>query len=157
MSERDEGHVLRGPIDRAALITVRDLINEEEPLASATLDEFLNPTTLEVAFEDGLCEAETARIDIQWTIQNDYKYHYTDSTGVDLRWGRHPHDGDYSNVSGLAHYHPPPDGSSKPAEVEGSRITQSTEVLVTRAILTLWRVAYHEESLRALDTGHNPP
>ncbi len=157
MSGSDEPHTLRGPIDRAALVVIRDVITDEEPLASATLDDFLDPTTLEVTFEDGLCDADTARIDIQWTIQDDYKFHYTDSAGVDLRWGRHTHDDDYVNVSVLEHYHPPPDASSGPTVVEQSCITQTTEVLVTRAVLKLWRVAYHEESFRPLNAGCNPP
>jgi hypothetical protein len=148
---------LRGPIDRAALIAIRDVINEEEPLASAKLDDFLNPTTLEVALEDGLCGAEAARIDVQWTTRDDYKFHYTDSAGIDFRWGRHPHDEDYVDVSGIEHYHPPPDASSDPTEVEQSCITHSSEILVTRAVLTLWRVAYYEGSLDPLNDGSNPP
>lgn len=35
-----------------------------EPLATAVLDDFLNPTTLEVTLNDGLCGAESARLDI---------------------------------------------------------------------------------------------
>lgn len=157
MSGYDEAHTLRGPIDRAALIAIRDVIDEIEPLASAVLDDFLDPTVLEVTFEDGLCDADAARIDVQWTTQDDYKFHYTDSAGIDLRWGRHPHDGDYVNVSGFEHYHPPPAASSDPTEIEQSCITQATQVLVTRAVLKLWRVAYHEESLTPLNTGSNPP
>jgi hypothetical protein len=157
MNGSEEVHTLRGPIDRAALIAIRDVINEEEPLASAALNDFLNPTTLAVTLEDGLCGADAARIDVQWTTQDDYKFHYTDSAGIDLRWGRHPHDGDYVDVSGLEHYHPPPDASSDPTEVEQSCITHSSEVLVTRAVLTVWRVAYHEESLTSLNAGSNPP
>jgi hypothetical protein len=157
MSGSEEAHKLRGPIDRAALIAIRDVINEEEPLASAKLDDFLNPTTLEVTLEDGLCGADKARFDIQWTTRDDYKFHYTDSAGIDFRWGRHPHDEDYVDVSGIEHYHPPPDASSDPTEVEESCITHSSEVLVTRAVLTLWRVAYYEGSLDPLNDGSNPP
>ena len=156
-SGTDEHHSLRGPIDRPALITIRDRIEELEPLATPALDDYLNPSVLEVTLDDGLCAADSGRIDVQWTTSKDYKFHYTDSEGVNLRWGKHPHDGDYIHVPGLEHYHPPPDASSDPNEVEDSCIKQSPEALVTRAVLKLWRVAYHSQSYRALNAGSNPP
>lgn len=152
-----ESHSLRGPIDRGVLITIRDLINDEEPLATAELDDFLSPTRVEVNYTDGLCGAEACRIDIQWTTRDDYKFHYTDSRGTDLRWGKHPHNGDYVNATGPEHYHPPPDASSDPTDVEESCIRQSLPKLVTRAVLKLWRVAYHRELLSGLNAGTNPP
>lgn len=152
-----ESHSLRGPIDRPALIAIRDVVNETEPLATAALDDFLTPSSLEISFDDGLRGADTARIDVQWTTLDDYKFHYTDSRGIDLRWGKHPHDGDYVNVTGLAHYHPPPDASSDPNEVEDSYIEQSAVTLVARAVLKLWRAAYHAGSLGPLNAGRNPP
>lgn len=152
-----ENHSLRGPIDRSALITIRDVIDEAEPLATPALDDYLNPSVLEVTLTDGLCDAENARIDVQWTTRGDYKFHYTDSDDVNFRWGNHPHDGDYIHVSGFEHYHPPPNASSDPSEVEESCIKQSLEALVTRAVLKLWRVAYHTESYAPLNAGSNPP
>lgn len=152
-----EAHTLRGATDRPALLTIRDIIEEMEPLATAELDDYLNPSVLTVALDDGLCGAEEARLDIQWTTRDDYKFHYTDTEGVNLRWGAHPHGGDYIHVPGLEHYHPPPDASSKPHEVEQSCITETPEVLVTRAVLKLWRVAYHTESYEPLNAGSNPP
>lgn len=152
-----EPHSLRGPIDRAVLLTTRDVIAEHEPLATAAVDDFLDPRVLEVRFEDGLGDAETARLDVQWTTRDDYAFHYTDSEDVDLRWGKHPHDGDYVDASGLEHYHPPPDASSDPTEVEDSCIRQSRPPLVARAILKLWRAAYHSGSLTPLNAGSNPP
>lgn len=153
----DESHSLRGPIDRPALIAIRDVFDAEEPLATTELDDFLNPSTLEVRFDDGLCDAETARLNVQWTTRDDYKFHYTDSQGVNLRWGKHPHDSDYVRANGPEHYHPPPDASSDPNTVEASCITQSSALLVTRAVCKLWRVAYHAESLAPLNAGSNPP
>lgn len=152
-----ESHSLRGAIDRPALITVRDLCNDEEPLASAQLDDFLDPSVLEVELDDGLLDATEARIDIRWTTRKNYAYHYTDSLDVNFRWGRHPHDGDYIHVPDLEHHHPPPDASYDPNEVEESCIKQSPEKLVTRAVLTLWRTAYHNQSLAPLNAGSNPP
>jgi len=152
-----ESHALRGPTDRAALITVRDLIERIEPLARPSLDDYLNPSVLRVQLSDGLCDADRARIDVQWTTRDDYTFHYTDSADVNLRWGKHPHDGDYVHVPGLAHYHPPPDASSDPNHVEKSCIEQSPEVLVTRAVFKLWRVAYQVDSYTPLNGGRNPP
>ena len=155
--ETDESHSLRGPIDRPALLRIRDIIEREEPLATPSLDDYLNPTVLEVSLDDGLCSAEAARIDVQWTTQADYKFHYTDSDGVNVRWGKHPHDSDYIHVPGLEHYHPPPDATSDPDDVEESCIKQSVETLVTRAVLKLWRVAYHADSYEPLNAASNPP
>lgn len=151
----DEPHSLRGLIDRAVLITIRDVINDEEPLATARLDDYLDPRTLEVTYDDGLCSAESARIDVQWTTQNDYSFHYTDSRDVDLRWDKHPHGGDYVAVSDLEHYHPPPNASSAPDDVEDSFITNPLASFVTRTVLELWRRAYHAESFDPLNTDGN--
>lgn len=153
----DEPHSLRGAIDRAALLTIRDVIEQIEPLATPTLDDYLNPSVLTVTLDDGLCGADAARLDVQWTTHDDYKFHYTDSDGVNVRWGKHPHNGDYIHVPGLEHYHPPPDATSDPDDVEDSCINQSVEVLVTRAVLKLWRVAYHAESDAPLNAASNPP
>ncbi|MEZ3145599.1 hypothetical protein [Halobaculum sp. MBLA0143] len=152
-----ETHTLRGAVDRPALLTIRDVIEKMEPLATPALDDFLDPTVLEVELDDGLAGADTARIDVQWTTRDDYKFHYTDSEGVNLRWGSHPHDGDYVQAAGDEHYHPPPNASSDANVVEASCITKTPEVLVTRAVLKLWRVAHHGGSLSALNAGQNPP
>ena len=158
--ERDdhsEPHALRGATDRSALLTIRDTIREMEPLATAKLDDYLNPSILTVDLDDGLCTATEARIDIEWTTREDYKFHYTDIEGVNVRWGCHPHSGDYVDVSELAHFHPPPDASSDPRSVETSCITQASPEMVTRAVLKLWRVAYHRDAYEALNAGSNPP
>ena len=65
-----ESHSLRGATDRPALIASRDVFDTEEPLATPQLDDFLNPTALAVSFDDGLCRAETARLDVQWTTRD---------------------------------------------------------------------------------------
>lgn len=108
-------------------------------------------------YDDGLLSAEWSRIDIQWTPRHDYNYHCTDAAGVNLRWGPHPHDEDYIQVPGFEHHHPAPNASSDPAEVEISCIKQRPETPVTRAVITLWRTAYHAEALDPLNSGSNPP
>lgn len=156
-TERTETHSLRGPIDRPVLLAIREVFTTMEPLATAQLDDYLNPDVLEITFSEGLRGAETARIDVRWTTQDDYKFHYTDSRDVDFRWGKHPHNGDSIYVPGLEHYHPPPDASSDPDDVEESCIKQSREERVVCAILKLWRGAYHADSFAPLNAGQNPP
>lgn len=152
-----EPHALAGPIDRPALITIRDVVTATEPLATAQLDDFIDPQRLVVSLGDGLSDADTARIDVAWTTWDDYKFHYTDSDDVDFRWGHHDHDGDYVNAGGPEHFHPPPDASSQPDDVEASCITHRSPTLVTRAVLTLWRAAYHAADRSRLNAGDNPP
>lgn len=152
-----EGHALVGAIDRPALLQIRRVIESEEPLANPELDDFLNPSTLVVSLDDGLRDADTARIDVRWTTRGDYNFHYTDSSEIDFRWDNHPHGSDYPTVSGTEHFHPPPDASSEPDDIEDSCIGQSKAVLVTRAVLKLWRVAYHADSITPLNAGQNPP
>ena len=156
-SSQPETHRLRGATDRPVLLTIRGIIGEMEPLGTPELDDYLHPSVLEVSLGDGLCEADEAKIEIQWTTQGDYRFRYTDTEAVDLRWGKHPHGGDYVHAPGLEHYHPPPDATSDPDEVEASCITSSPEELVTRAVLKLWRVAYHTDSYEPLNAGQNPP
>jgi hypothetical protein len=150
-----ESHSLRGAIDRAALTTIRDLANETKPLASVRLDDPLDPGVLEIELAEGLRGAATARIDARWTTRDDYAFHYTDPNDLDLRWDRHPHGGDYVHVPGLERYHPPPDASSDSGAVEDSCLRVAPEKLVTRAVLKLWRVAYHAGSLAPLNAGRN--
>jgi len=153
----EESHSLRGAIDRKALITIRDLYAEEEPLATAHLDDYLSPYLLTIELDDGLLDAQSARIDVQWTTHGDYKFHYTDEQNRNFRWGSHPTGGDFPLVDGLAHFHPPPNASSDPSDVEDSCIEQVDVYLVTRAVMKLWRVAYHRETLASLNAGDNPP
>jgi hypothetical protein len=152
-----ERHSLRGPIDRPALIAIRDLCAEIEPLVTATLDDFLNPSRCTVSFDDGLRDADSTRLDVRWTRLGDYSFHYTERGGIDCRWDRHPHGGDYVACTGLAHSHPPPDASSDPQAVEESCITHASPHLVTRAVLKCWREAYHAESVEPLNAISNPP
>ena len=85
-SNTDDEHSLCRAIDRAALCTIRDIIERDEPIANPSLDDYLDATVLEVRLNDGLCNADAARIDVQWTTQADYKFHYSDTEGVNFRW-----------------------------------------------------------------------
>lgn len=143
--EKDEttvGHRLRGAIDGDVLITIRDLFVRQEPLATATIDDRIDPTVVTAELDAGLSKDSTGRFDIQWTIEGDYRFHYTEGER-DFQWRYHPHDGDY-DVRGYAHFHPPPDASSAPSDVQESCFTIHRPKLVTRGILKNWRAAYHE-------------
>lgn len=139
------------------MVAMREVVTTAEPLATAELDDGLNPRSLRVRFDDGLCGADSARIDARWTTRRDYSFHYTDSRDTDLRWDRHPHDRDYTQAPRLEHYHPPPDASTDPDDVEASCISQGTERLTLRAVLTLWRAASHAGSLEPPNSLGNPP
>jgi len=84
-SSQTEPHFLRGPIDRAVSICIRDVIYRTEPFATAELGDFLDPRVLEVGFDDGLRDADSVRIDIQWTTRDHFSLQYIDSENLDFR------------------------------------------------------------------------
>lgn len=149
-----ESHVLRGPMDRGALIDFCDTFDQDEPSADGALDDFLDPSELRIALTDGVGAAESARIDVVWTTKNDYNIHYTDTEARNLRWDLHPHD--YPHPPGDKHFHPPPMASSD-APVEDSCIEISEIELVARATHTLWRTAYDHGSFDGINEAVNPP
>lgn len=151
-----ESHTLRGPTDRGSLVDIRGVFTRDEPLATATLDDPVNPGRLVVSFEDGIGAADAGRFEVVWTTRDDYAVHYTDDER-DLRWDRHPHGGDYHRATGPAHFHPPADASSDPDRVADSCIEQTTPTLVARAVLALWRAAYERGSAADINSGSNPP
>ncbi|MFC3958123.1 hypothetical protein [Halovivax cerinus] len=138
----DVAHRLRGPIDGDALFTIRDEFARQAPLATATVDDIVSPTILEVDLTTGLREGSTGRFDVQWTTAGDYKFHYTEGD-IDFRWGHHPHGGDY-DVRGDAHFHPPPNATSHPNDVEPSCFTVHRPPVVVRGVLTNWHAAAHD-------------
>lgn len=125
-----------GPVDYPVLQQIRDLLLEEEPLVeSTTVDDPVNPTELIVEFSARL--NAPGRMEITWWKRGAYRYHYTESDGVDFRFDNHPKDG-----APNAHFHPPPDaGQAKPSFLAG--VTQPQ--IVTRAVITRWRQAIIED------------
>ncbi|MEY7852286.1 hypothetical protein AB7C87_24145 [Natrarchaeobius sp. A-rgal3] len=142
MADDDVAHRLRGAIDGDVLFTIRDEFTQQAPLATATVDDIVSPSVLMVKLSDGLQDDSTGRFDIQWTTEGDYKFHYTEAD-LDFRWGHHPHGDDY-NVQGDAHFHPPPDASNHPNDVEHSCFTVHHPKLVARGVLKNWHAAYHD-------------
>jgi hypothetical protein len=136
------------------MVDIRDQFEREDGIASAELDDFIDPSTINVHLENGLGDADHCRIDITWTTLDDYTFHYTDSN-LDFRWGKHPHGGEYGGQE--AHFHSPPGASSDPDDVEESCITVETRSLVVRAVIKLWRAAFDSDSLEPLNSASNPP
>lgn len=140
-----------GPIDAGALRDVRDLFLEMEPLVeSASLDDPLNPTTLSVELSDGVGDAASCRLDVRWSLADNYVFHYTDDRGRDFRFDRHP-----KPDASTRHFHPPPDAPGRP--VEPSCITVTEVGLVARAVLERWRDAYDRGTLDGVNDAENPP
>ncbi len=139
-----------GRIDLPALRRIRDLWLELEPLVDSTAyDDPVAPTELQVSLSDGVGDAESARLDIEWSDRGMYTFHYVDGTGVNWRFDRHP-----NTHSPLAHFHPPPDaaGAADPSCIEVTEVS-----LVTRTVHAMWRTAYEDVDLARLNRGSDPP
>lgn len=157
LEDADEfnSHSLRGAIDRDALIEFRDAVEDLEPLASAELDDYLDPDELNIFLDDGIDHSTGGRFDVRWTTVNDYNIHYSGVGGLGFRWDVHPHE--YSAPSGDAHFHPPIDASNDDEDVEESCIEVSKVELVARATVKCWRVAYDAGSFDVLNDLADPP
>jgi len=144
----DEGHSLRGGIDRDALFKIKDEFERLEPLASGELDSVTNPRRLRFTLTDGIGAVESATLDVRWAVTSDYNAHYSDSER-DLRWDVHPHD--YPVPPTDAHHHPPPDASNDPNDVVASCIEVTTVKRVARALHVLWRRAYDHGTVEGIN------
>ncbi len=140
-----------GPIYLPALQRIRDLWLELEPLVDVTsYDNIVAPTELHISLIDGLSDAESARLDIQWSEQGMYSFHYVDSDNVNWRFDRHP-----NTHSPEMHFHPLPNAATTAAEP--SCITVTEVSLVTRAVHAMWRAAYEDDDTAQLNSASNPP
>lgn len=146
-----EGPAVFGAIDPGALRDIRAVFTDMEQLVeSATFDDPFDPSVLHVELGDGIGAARTARFDVTWSHSGNYTFHYTDESGVDFGFDRHPKPG-----APREHFHRPPDAPSEP--VERSCISVTQVELVTRAVLKLWRDAYDRGTFDGLNEGENPP
>ncbi|WP_226003950.1 hypothetical protein [Natrinema salinisoli] len=140
-----------GAPDVGDMEVVRDVFLREEPLvAEAGFDSVLSPREVGLVLDDGIGDADGARIDVIWYASGAYSFHYTDSAGVNWRFDRHP-----NPHSPEKHFHAPPDAKSHAAEP--SCITVEEPRLVALAVLKLWRRAYETGSVAHLNTADNPP
>ena len=128
-----------------------DVFCRDEPLvAEAGFDSVLSPRVLRLALDDGIRDADRARIDVTWYGSDAYSFHDADSETVNWRFDRHP-----NPHSPEKHVHAPPDATSDTAEP--SCITVEEPRFVARAMLKLWRRAYEGGSMSHLNTADNPP
>lgn len=140
-----------GAIYLPALQRIRTLWLDLEPLVTGTsYDNPLDPTELRVELSDGLGDADAARVDIQWSILDNYSFHYVDRAEVNWRFDRHP-----NTHSPDRHFHPPP--TAETADAEPSCIEVGEVSTVTRAVHKLWRTAYGSGDLTRLNSVSNPP
>lgn len=150
MSDRDRAGEF-GPIYLPALRRIRDLWLECEPLTdTVAYDDVIAPTELQIGLTDGLGDADAARLDIQWSEQGMYSFHYVDSADVNWRFDRHP-----NTHSPESHFHFPPDAATRTAEPSCIDVTEVS--LVTRAVHAMWRAAYENDDLDRLNSASNPP
>lgn len=139
-----------GPVDYEALVVIRDIIIENEPLVSHhSLDGRLDPRPeLSVTVDTGFGSSPSGRFDIVWTEQDCYHYHYTEDDGIEFRFDRHPE----SNAP-PKHSHEPPDAKSRVP----SCVSVEHPELVTRAVLKCWRAALSVDDPSRLNSASNPP
>lgn len=140
-----------GAIYLPALERIRNLWINSEPLVGETgFDDPLAPATVRIELEDGLDDAAAARIDVQWSVLDNYSFHYVDDAGVNWRFDRHPNTHSPDN-----HFHPPPDATTESAVP--SCISVGEVSLVTRAVHVMWRAAYESGDVNRLNSRSNPP
>lgn len=150
-----ESHSIRGPIDSPSLYDFRTVFERLEPLATGELDDPVDPTVLQIRLADGVGTADSARLDVRWTAVGDYNVHYTDADGRNFRWDAHPHE--FPRPTDERHFHPPPNATNAPDDVEPSCIEVSEVVLVARAVHTCWRRAYDRGEFGECNAADDPP
>jgi hypothetical protein len=127
------------------------MISGSTTIVDATAyDNVVPPTELQMSLSDGLDDADSARLDIQWSELGMYSFHYVDSDGVNWCFDRHP-----NTLSPEIHFHPPPEATTTDAEPSCIDVTEVS--LVTRAVHTMWRATYEGDALDRLNTASNPP
>jgi hypothetical protein len=140
-----------GPIYLPALQRIRDLWLELEPLVDTTsYDDVVAPTELQISLSNGLGDADSARLDIQWSELGMYSFHYVDSDDVNWRFDCHP-----NTHSSEIHLHPPSAAATTAAEPSCIEVAEVS--LVTRAVHAMWRAAYENDDVDQLDSASNPP
>lgn len=121
-----------GSVDLPVLQQIRTLLIEEEPLIESTrFDDPINPTELIVDLT--LSDRSHSRLEVTWWQTGAYRFHYTESDGIDFRYDNHPK----SSVPD-AHFHPPPNaGPAEPSFLQSA----TRPLVITRAIVTRIREA----------------
>lgn len=139
-----------GPIDYDALVIIRDIFLDTEPLVSEShLSDRLDPRPeLQITLEEGFKQSSESRFDIVWTEANCYHFHYIEPDGIEFRFDRHPEPN-----APTTHFHEPPDANSRVR----SCITVESPDLVSRAVLACWRTAVSRNDPSTVNSATNPP
>ena len=139
-----------GPIDYDALVKIREVIIDTEPLVTHhDLDDRLAPRPeLNITVNAGFGSSPSGRFDIVWTEKNCYHFHYIEEDGIEFRFDQHPE----PNVP-EKHFHEPPDATARVP----SCIDVEPPELVTRAVLKCWRAALGRDDPSQLNSQSNPP
>lgn len=139
-----------GPIDYDALLTIRDVVLDTEPLVTQhRLDGRLDPgPELTITVGAGFGASPSGRFDVVWTEYDCYNFHYTEADGIEFRFDRHPEPN-----APPKHFHEPPDAVTRVP----SCIEVEPPELVTRAVLNCWRTALSLDDPSVLNSRSNPP
>lgn len=139
-----------GPIDYDALVKIREIFLDSEPLVNRhSLDDRLAPRPeLNITVDAGFRSSSSGRFDIVWTEKNCYHFHYIEENGIEFRFDRHPEPSVPEK-----HFHEPPDAAARVP----SCINVEPPELVTRAVLHCWRTALSRDDPAQLNSQSNPP
>lgn len=113
-------------------------------------DDVVAPTELQISLSDGPDDAESARLDIQWSELGMYSFHYVDTEDINWRFDRHP-----NSHSPEIHFNPSPDAATTAAEPSCLGVSEGS--LVTRAVHAMWRAAYENDDIARLNSASNSP
>jgi hypothetical protein len=139
-----------GEIDPHALSRIETTFRNLDSLVTDTeYDSPLNPTELRVFLGAGF-DSEEGRFDVRWGETGMYAFHYTEFSGLDFRFDRHP-----NPHSSEKHFHPPPEASRDQAE--RSCIEVESSELVARAVHRCFRTALDHSDLTQLNLLTDPP
>lgn len=139
-----------GSPDIDVLTRIRDVILDAEPLVTEHgWNDPVDRRQLEVHLSEGI-QADRSRFDVTWYTSGAYTFHYVDANDLNWRFDRHP-----NPHSAEKHFHPPPDADAR--DGEASCIGVEEPLLVTRAVLKLWRRAVRRGSAEHVNTAENPP
>ena len=121
-----------GSVDLPVLQQIQTLLIEQEPLVESTrFDDPINPTELVVEFT--LADRSHSRLEVTWWQTGAYRFHYTESDGINFRYDNHP-----KSAVPDAHFHPPPNAGLAESSFLGSA---TRPLVITRAIVTRVREA----------------
>lgn len=145
----DWERVNTGAPDRHVMARARTVAEEYEQLvADAEFDDPIDPEEVRLLLSDGI-RSDAGRLDVTWTDERYYRYHYTEGDRFNFRYDRHPRE-DLPDER----FHQSPDAGHDDAVPSCIEVT--TVRLVTLAVLQLWREATRTGELDRLQQPDPP-